>query len=318
MTQIELSPPLQTPSKSLKAILTLCLALIAVSFAPIFIRFSQTELGSNATVFNRLFIFAVVFGLGKGISNYFSKSPDLTIKEKPSFKQWILLISVGIISIFSLGLWAISLEYTTVAKSMLLNNLTPLFTTLGSWLLFRQLFDRKFLLGMVIALSGAIALGFEDLQGENGYLIGDIYALLSAVFLAGYFLVVEQLRERFSATTILLWRCIIGSILLLPIVLITEGQIFPKTLTAILAIIGLGIISEGLGQRLLADCMDQFSSSFIALFLLLEPIISAILAWLIFGENFSFITWIGFIIILTGIYLAQSSEASIHHHISES
>jgi drug/metabolite transporter (DMT)-like permease len=312
MNQLELSSS-PAPSKSFQSILSLSIALLAVSFAPIFIRFSQTELGSNATVFNRLFIFSVVFGLGKGISNYFKKSPKITIEKSFSTKEWILLLSVGLISIFSLGLWAISLEYTTVAKSMLLNNLTPVFTTLGGWLLFRQSFDRKFLLGMVIALSGAIALGFEDLQGETGYLIGDIYALLSAVFLAGYFLVVEQLRERFTATTILLWRCTVGSLLLLPIVLITEGQLFPKTLTAILAIIGLGIISEGLGQRLLADCMDKFSSSFIALFLLLEPIISAILAWFIFGENFSFLTWVGFAVILSGISLAQSSSAATHH-----
>ena len=75
--------------------------------------------------------------------------------------------------------------------------------------------------------------------------------------------------------------------------------------------LGLGLISEGLGQRLIADCMEQFSSSFIALFLLLEPIISALLAWLIFAEGLSSTTWVGFAVILTGIYLAQSSSAAI-------
>ncbi len=115
-------------------------------------------------------------------------------------------------------------------------------------------------------------------------MLGDLYAVLSAVFLGAYFLMVEQLRTQFSATTILLWRCVIGSAVLLPVVLLTEGQLFPETKVAILAVLGLGLISEGLGQRLLADCMDKFSSSFIALFLLLEPIVSALLAWLIFTE----------------------------------
>ena len=36
--------------------------------------------------------------------------------------------------------------------------------------------------------------------------------------------------------------------------------------------------------------------------------ISAILAWIIFKEQLSPITWLGFAIVLTGIYLAQSSE----------
>ena len=171
-------------------------------------------------------------------------------------------------------------------------------------------FDLRFLVGMAIALTGAIALGLEDLHGEAGFLVGDIYALLSAVFLGTYFLIVEQLRHRFSATTILLWRCAIGSLLLFPIVIVTEGHLFPTTTTAILAVLGLGIVSEGLGQRLLAACMDQFSSSFIALFLLLEPIVSAILAWLIFVERLSPTTWVGFAVVLTGIYLAQSSHTA--------
>ena len=309
MIQLELTSQLKAKS-NLSALFNLCLALFAVSFAPIFIRFSETELGANATVFNRLFIFAIVVGMSRGISQRFSSSTKVKQTEPITKGEWILLFAVGIISITTLGLWAISLEYTTVAKSMLLNNLTPVFTSLGGWLFLSKRFDNKFIIGLIIALSGAMALGLEDLYNSEGNLIGDMYALLSAVFLGAYFLVVEQLRNRFSATTILLWRCVLGSLLLLPIVLITEGQLFPTSWQAWLAVIGLGIVSEGLGQRLLADCMDKLSSSFISLFLLLEPIVSAILAWVIFAESLSPITWVGFAVILTGIYLAQVSKSA--------
>ncbi len=295
---------------NLIAILTLCIALLSVSFAPIFIRFSETELSANATVFNRLFIFVVVFGLGKIISHRISPVAETDEQPPLTLQQWVLLGSVGLISIMSLVLWAISLEYTTVAKSMLLNNLTPIFTSLGGWLFLGQRFDKKFLAGMTIALTGAIALGLEDLNGAGGSLIGDLFAVMSAVFLGTYFLVVEQLRNRFSATTILLWRCAIGSLLLIPVVLLTTGQLFPTTSTAVLGVLGLGIICEGFGQRLLADTMDKLSSSFVSLFLLLEPIVSAILAWIILMERLSSVTWLGFAVVLTGIYLAQSSSAA--------
>ncbi len=312
MTQAQLSHPVTPSTKPLKAILNLCIALLAISFAPIFIRFSQIELGSNATVFNRSLIFLLVFGLGRSFSNYTSQSPQPPIKKSLSKSQGILLIMMGVFSLMSLGLWTYSLKHITVAKSMLLSNITPVFTALGGWLFFHQHFDYKFLLGMTIALSGAITLSSEDLRGGSCYLIGDLCALLSAIFRGGYFLTVEKLREHFDATTILIWRCLITCLLLLPIIFITEGQFFPTHLTIWLAVIGLGVISEGLGQRLLAQCMDQLSSSFIALFLLLEPMLSAVFAWSIFGESCSVITGIGFIIILTGIYLAQSSEAAIH------
>ena len=299
----------------LTAGLTLCIALLSVSFAPIFIRFSEMDLGANGTVFNRLLIFALVFGTGRVISQRLtttaSSSEEVKDRDPLTWQQWLLLLAVGLSSITTLGLWAISLEYTSVAKSMLLNNLTPVFTSLGAWLCLGKRFDEKFLLGMSIALTGALALGLEDLQGSEEHLVGDIYALLSAVFLGIYFLIVEQLRYRFSATTILLWRCTIGSLLLLPIVLMREGQLLPTSLPCWLAVMGLGLISEGLGQRLIADSMEQLSSSFIALFLLLEPIISAMLAWLIWSEGLSLTTWVGFAVILTGIYLAQSSNSAI-------
>ncbi|MGB3293379.1 MAG: DMT family transporter [Phormidesmis sp.] len=292
------------------ALPTLFVALIAVSFAPIFIRFSETELGANATVLNRMAIFLLCFGSVRWAKQRLPSSTNDETTPIP-LRQWLLLVGVGASAVISLVLWAISLQYTTVAKCMLLNNLTPLFTSLGSWLLLGKRFDSRFLAGMTIALAGAIGLGMEDLQGAEGFLIGDVYALLSAVFLGIYFLIVEQLRCRFSATTILLWRCAIGSAVLLPVVLLTEGQVLPTTTAAILAVLGLGLISEGLGQRLLADCLDKLSSSFVALFLLLEPIVSALLAWLIFMEQLSPATWVGFAVVLSGIYLAQTSQGCL-------
>ncbi len=296
---------------SLFAFLTLCFALLAVSFAPIFIRLSETELGPNGTVFNRLFIFFISFGVGRFITEKFSSTNDNEEAKKITGQQWWLLGLVGVIAAISLVLWAISLQYTTVAKSVLLNNLTPIFTTLGSWLFLKKKFDSKFLIGMAIAVLGAITLGIEDLNGAaEGSLLGDVYAFLSAVFLGTYFLIVEQLRSRFSATTILLWRCATGAIILLPTTIFLEGQLFPTTQVAIFAVIGLGLISEGLGQRLLADSMNVFSSSFVSLFLLLEPIISAVLAWFIFVEGLTLTTWLAFAVVLTGIYVAQTSKAA--------
>ncbi len=298
------------------AVLSLCTALLAVSCAPILIRFGETDLGANATVFNRLLIFLVCFGTAKGLTHAIAPAaPDPTAADDaPTWREWGLVATVGLVSVMSLVLWAIALEHTSVAKCMLLNNLTPLFTSLGSWLCWGKRFDKRFLLGLGIALIGAIVLGCEDLTGTAESLLGDVYAIASAVFLGTYFLMVEHLRRHFAATTILLWRCAVGSALLLPLVILQGQQVFPTTLTAWLAVIGLGLISEGLGQRLLADSMDKFSSSFIALFLLLEPIVSALLAWVIFLEGLSLTTWLSFAVILTGIYLAQTSSSATQAH----
>jgi drug/metabolite transporter (DMT)-like permease len=306
------SPALPTVSPKLSSLILLCIALLSVSFAPIFIRFSETELGSFATVFNRFVVFCIAFGGTQILIRQFSlKSSPVSLSEVEPAHSWLLLVATGVVATLSLALWAIALEYTTVAKCMLLNNLTPIFTSLGSWLVFRKLFDLRFVSGLIIALGGAMSLGLADFFGNNeGHLLGDCYALLSAVFLGIYFLLVEFLRTRYSATTILLWRCSVGCVLLVPIVYFAEGQFFPTTIPAICAVLGLGIVSEGLGQRLLAQSLNQFSSSFIALFLLLEPIVSALLAWGIFQEALNPTTLLGFVVILSGLDLAQSSNSA--------
>lgn len=322
--QVESGQPDLVPKTNTRSIVNLCIALMAVSFAPIFIRFSETDLGPNATVLNRMLVFFIVFGLGRSLRHLWGQwrqiqtegnkddTEEKTEAVPITVSQWILLVAVGIVSATSLGLWAISLVYTSVAKSMLLSNLTPVFASAGSWLFLGKRFDTKFVVGVAIAVTGALLLGIEDLQGgEVDSLIGDAYALFSAIFLGTYFLLVEQLRTRFDSTTILLSRCAVGSMVLIPFVGVVEGQLFPSTWISLLAVLGLGIISEGLGQNLLANGMAQFSASFIALFLLLEPIVSALLGWLIFAESLSSITGIGFAVILGGIYLAKSSQSAI-------
>ena len=52
---------------TLSALVLLFIALIALSLAAIFIRFSEMEISSNATVFNRLWIAMTIFGVGSGI-----------------------------------------------------------------------------------------------------------------------------------------------------------------------------------------------------------------------------------------------------------
>ena len=50
------------------------------------------------------------------------------------------------------------------------------------------------------------------------------------------------------------------------------------------------------------------SATFIAIVILGEPIGSALLAWLIFGEGFAPLQLAGFCLLMAGIYLASRGE----------
>ncbi|WP_377475229.1 MAG: DMT family transporter [Microcoleus anatoxicus] len=294
------------------AIVSLSAALLAVSFAAIFIRLSEGEISANATVFNRLWIATLVFAVWNGVGEARRRISDAEPQGRSNYtiRDLMLLIAVGIVSSASLGFWAWSLTRTNVANSTVLRNLTPLFTTLGGWLLLGRRFDRRFLIGMAVALAGAIAIGFDDLQTAGENFTGDLAALLSAMFYAGNLLIAEHLRTKFPATTILMWRCFIGSLLILPLVLLAGDRIFPYSWQGWLAVIALAVICQAFGQGLLIHSLGRLSSGFVALFLLLEPVITAILAWILFTENLSLFNWLAFFVVLAGIYIAKSSDSA--------
>ena len=305
-------------SPDVLVLVSLTTALLATSFSAIFIRVSEVDLGPNGTVFNRFLIFFLAFGAGRLFSQRsasVASTADANCLEAENplgWREWGLLFAVGLVSTCSLVLWACSLAQTTVAKSILLNNFTPVFTTLGGWFFFGKRFDRRFLIGMCVAIVGVLTIAYEDFSlAHVGSWHGDLLALLSAVFLGSYYLLVEQLRDRLEATTILLWRCGVGCLLLVPVICWQEGgQFFAHSWLGWMAAIGLGLICEGMGQRLLAACLDRLSSGFVSLFLLLEPLIGALLAWTFFGERLSRSDGIAFAIVLYGIYIAQTSTSA--------
>ena len=293
--------------------LTILVSLIALSFTAIFIKLSEAEIGSNATVLHRLWMATIVFWVWEGINTL--KQPENSLQatsQSPNTNQQKgLLIVVAAVSTASIVCWAWSLSQTSVANSTVLRNLSPLFTSICGWLLLNHRFDRKFIIGMGLAIVGALVIGWDDFNLDHNHLMGDAIALFSAFLYAIYLLLLERLRYSINTITILLWRCAWGALLLFPFVLSTQESLFPSSYQGWLILVALAIVCQVIGQGLLVYSMKRFSSSFLAVFLLLEPIVTALLAWMILAENLNFFNGIAFVLILTGIYLAKSSNSAI-------
>lgn len=215
-------------------------------------------------------------------------------------------MGAGIFSSITQLLWAWSLTQTKVATSSLIHSLTPLFSTLFAWGFLNQSFDRQFLIGMAIALSASITIGIGDLQMATTQLQGDLLSLLSAILLGAYLLIVEQLRQYLNVSNILFWCCLFGIFLLLPVILMSGEPIFPDSRSGWVAIICLALTFV-IGHGIMANLLKIFSSSIVAIVLLIEPFMIAIEARFFFAEKLSIAELISFFIILFGIYLAGSS-----------
>ncbi len=294
---------------SSKSIAFLCLAIACLVFSssPVCVRWSEQEISPIATVFDRFFFGAIVFGLGNGVNLLGAQKTD-TESAFYSPKIILFLLGAGICAAGNQMSWAFSIAQTNIGNSSLMHSLTPLFTTLLAWLFLNRSFDRRFLIGMMVAIGGSIAIGIGDFQIDTTKLQGDSLALLSAVFFAIYLLIVERLRVCLNASNILLWRCLLGTAFLLPILLFNGDRLLPYSQSGWLAVACLTltfIISHGL----LAYTLKILSSSLVAIVLLLDPFLSSMQAWIFFSEQLTVLEWISLAIVILGVYLAVSSPS---------
>ncbi|NEP17714.1 MAG: DMT family transporter [Leptolyngbya sp. SIO4C1] len=291
----------------------LALALVGIASASILLVIAEQEISPYAATFDRLSLAAVLFFFWAGrqrLSNRTSsKAPRSQLSPELRLSDAGLLLMAGLAFSTSLTLWAWSLSQTSVANSTLLNNMMPIFTTLGAWVVFNQTFSRKFLLGMGIAIAGALLIGVEDLQVADG-LAGDAAALAAALLSAVNILCIGQLRQRFATPWIMLWTSLIGSCFLAIVLWGLQDQAFPHSATGWLAVIALALLSQALGQGLLTYCLKQFSAGFVAVSMLTIPVLAAVAALICFGERLSWLNWAAFGIVLLGVYLAVSAQDS--------
>ncbi|MCW5317657.1 EamA family transporter [Nostoc sp. KVJ3] len=292
---------------------SLLFALIPISLAPSLTKLCQQEIGANAVVFHRSWIATVVFALWNLIETFRSQQYDNEpIEKKPFTRQEVLLLlAMGTAAGTYLLLWAWSLSQTSVANVALLSNLNSLFVALAGYLLFGRRFDNRFVIGLVVALGGAIAFEINKVQFATDQILGDTLALLTAIFMATCMLLIERLRTRFSTATIMLWRCGVTTMLLLPVLPFLEDRLFPYSWTGWFFIIFQALFCQVLGQGLLAYSLSRISSSVVAVTLLLEPVLASIFAWFIFSEQVGLFDWATFAVVLAGIYLAQSSQSTV-------
>ncbi|MEH1773725.1 DMT family transporter [Nostoc sp.] len=317
--QLSLTPEKSDKTSKFLPIIIVIIALLALSSTAIFIKIAVREMSAVATLFNRLWIATIIFGLWSGINQtrtQITEDKPVLPQQRYPIKEIAFLIAVGLVHVLGRLSWTWSLTQTGAANANALGSLNPLFTTLGGWLFFNQIFGRKFIIGLILAIIGAIAVGFEDLLHSNNNFTGDAVALISSIFYAANFLLIEQISNKFSIITILVWRCAIATSLMIPVVLIFEKQVFPVTLSGWLVVFALAAICEALGHGLIVYSLKTFSSGFISLLLLLNPVIVAILAWILFSENLSIFNLLGLTLILGGIYLAISNKESVQSKVN--
>lgn len=302
------SPASEAPSAAVLAaqrlaIMALVAGSLGIGFSPIFVRLS--ELPPVATAFWRVAIAVPVLWAWMAAEARGAEARRATISAPMSWGDRGVLILAGLFFAGDLATWHWSLHHTSVANATLFANIAPLFVTLFAWLLFKERFRPLFLAGLAVSMVGVLTLMGRSFSIGGDNLMGDGVGLITAMFYAGYFVTVGRLRRRFPTAVIMTWSGVVTALVLLVMTLVSGEPIWATTLYGWLVLAGLALISHAGGQSLIAHALAHLPVAFSSITVLLQPVLAAILAWLLLAEPLGAIDILGMAIVLVGIAVAR-------------
>lgn len=306
----------QAPSKLFLPVAVL-VAIFAVSTSSIFIRFAQNE-STPSIVIAALRVTLATFLL----------FPMVIIKHRGDLfhiprRDIFFVILAGVFLALHFATWITSLEYTSLASSVVLVSTGPLWVALFSPIFLNEKLNRSALIGLGLALAGGLIIGVAGLCTWNGEIVcgsygtanefkftawGNLLALAGAWTLSGYLIVGRKLRSSVPLIPYIFGVYGTASIFLIILSFLLGSSLFEISMKGFGWIALVAIVPQLIGHSIYNYTLKYLPASVVAVTTLGEPVGSTILAFIIFRDYPGLTTILGGTLILAGIYLAAKQS----------
>lgn len=287
---------MERPS-SLRLILVLSLALVAVSCGSLFIRLASAP--ALAVAAYRVLLATLI------LSPWVLSGPIRELKPV-SRLDWGWLLLAGTALALHFALWIASLSYTSVSSSVVLVNTTPFFVGLASQLFLKNPPGRSFWLGLTLAFAGCLLIFRGDLSESHDTVRGNLLAVGGAVAMAFYLLVGARAQMKLSLLAYV-WP-VYGSAAAVLILTCTLSQtpLWGFEPATYLNLFLLALLPQCVGHTSYNWALRWLSPALVALVSLLEPVGATVLAYFFLSEGITWGKLLGGGIILAGVYIATN------------
>ncbi|MHA1541689.1 MAG: DMT family transporter [Candidatus Hodarchaeales archaeon] len=288
-----------------KAKTSLIIATFAVSGASIFIRFCDSS--ALTIAFWRIFLAVVLLTpllLYPDIRNQFLTAMNI--------KQIKFYIAAGFFLSLHFFSWIQSLQYTTVAASVIVVNSSPLWVTFLSFIFFRETINRFQVIGLILSFIGVILIAFlnSPLELIGEFQEGVILALFGGIMVALYFIIGKRMRSNFNISNIpyTYFVNIFCAFFLFIYSLVLSENVLNYSSNDFIWFLALAIGPSLLGHALYTYAMKRLSGQVVSITVLGEAVGASLLSFIFLSEVLSVPTIIGGIFIGVGIVMAVHSE----------
>ena len=277
----------------------LFIAIISVSFAAVLI--ISTEAEPLTIAFYRMLFTTLLISPFFALRYYRQELACITHRDL------LVLGGIGVILAAHFSFWITSLEYTSVASSVILVTAHPVLVAPLAYYFFHEKVSRTNVGGIALSLLGVMVLVGGNYNLEAATLEGNILAMLGGAAAGVYILGGRQMRHKLSTPVYALVVYGVATVALAGIVLVAGAQ-----LTAIGArnyglILVMALVPGIFGHTLYNWALKYVRASVASVSLLGEPLGSTLLAFALpwISQVPSWFTVIGGGCILVGIYLAS-------------
>lgn len=197
----------------------------------------------------------------------------------------------------------VSLDYTSIASSVVLVDTEVLFVALATWLILRKPLSAWAWAAIFLAFGGSVIVAMADGAGGGSALKGDMIALAGALFMAVYTMLGTVCRRRISTTvyTFLVYLSAAGTVLV--ITLASGLSITGYDPINLWLALGLAVFCTLMGHSIFSWGLKYLPPAFISTVKLLSAVFGTVWGIFLFQEIPSPLVAAGCVIVLAGIIL---------------
>ncbi|HXT08519.1 MAG TPA: DMT family transporter [Roseiarcus sp.] len=215
---------------------------------------------------------------------------------------WPLALS-GLAFAVDVGSFHLSLTGTKVANASFIGSVAPILAVVGGALFFRERAAPRVWPALALALMGAWMMAGMASPGAVKW--GDAFALNAALAYAAYLMFIKRIRERLDGPTATLISAIVSAFLLAGAAVARGETLVPSSPLGWAIVFLLGFVSHAMGQGLTSVALGRVPVAQVALVLLAQPPVSALIAWVVLDESMTQMQMAGGLIILAAVFLAR-------------
>lgn len=227
-------------------------------------------------------------------------------------KHLVSLLFLGVTGVFGYNMFFFTgLQFIEAGRASLIIALNPLAITVAAVLFLGERLSKIQVGGLLVSFIGAIFVisnGHPTIIFSGGFGLGEAAILGCVVCWASYSLIGRQVLQFISPLAAVFYSSLAGTVLLFFVTLAkgTTANILKYTTVDWISLSFLGVLGTAVGFTLYYQAIRKIGASRSSVFINLVPFFSIILSYPILGETIKPSVLMGGLILLVGVYLANS------------